>query len=55
MPIYEYRCKQCGNEVEYRERRGCSEKIELSAPGCLLTADRLMQGGYYEQGNTCHR
>jgi putative FmdB family regulatory protein len=56
MPIYEYRCKDCGKEFEViqqfgdgqlRKCRECSGKLEKLIS---RTAFRLKGGGWYDDG-----
>ena len=56
MPIYEYRCKSCGEEIEviqkFRDRplrkcRSCSGRLEKLIS---RTAFQLKGGGWYAQG-----
>ena len=55
MPIYEYRCEQCGHELEAIQKM--SDPLLATAPGCgkdglkrLISAPsfRLKGGGWYE-------
>jgi len=34
MPIYEYRCNECGKSFEHQERIGEHEKNQPECPGC---------------------
>ena len=44
MPIYEYRCRECGNEFETMVLRGENDR-DISCPKCgKKHPDRLLSG-----------
>jgi len=60
MPIYEYKCQECGKVIEVFVR-SIHEKIDLSCPDCksknlkkiFSTPSAVMVGSSPNQGLTC--
>jgi putative FmdB family regulatory protein len=60
MPIYEYRCQDCGKVTEVFIR-SINEKVDVSCPDCrssnllkiFSAPSAVLMGGLSKQGMTC--
>lgn len=60
MPIYEYKCQDCGKVTEVFVR-SINERVDLSCPDCqsknlqkiFSTPSAVVMGGLTRQGMTC--
>ena len=60
MPIYEYRCNECGNVVEVLVNSGAAPDQQLSCQVCsssdmekILSASAISMGGSSESAPSC--